>query len=130
MAEAQSEGDAVPTPPASSGVAKGCLTGCLVVPVVLVLVFVISLIGGGGSDDDEVNDYAARLQCEDWLKEKLKAPSSAKFVDTVVAGGPSAWTVSGEVDAENSFGAMIRAQWTCSIRLDGDYWRGSATLLE
>jgi hypothetical protein len=30
--------------------------------------------------------------------------------------------VTGAVDAQNSFGAMIRSNFTCSVRLDGDTW--------
>ena len=96
----------------------------------LLLLLGAMIFGSDSGNDDEVNAIAARMQCEDWLKEQLKAPSSAKFVDTRVTGGPTSWTVSGQVDAQNSFGAMIRGSWTCSIRLEGDYWRGSASLQE
>lgn len=68
-----------------------------------------------------------RSVCERWVRDGLKAPSTAKFSEQWVAGaGP--WTVYGKVDAENSFGAMLRQSWTCEVVLDGATWRGSATL--
>ena len=68
--------------------------------------------------------------CQEWVKDKLKAPSTAKFSETSSTGGPQSWSMTGAVDSENSFGAMVRAAWTCNIRLDGDTWRGSATVIE
>ncbi|GAA1913099.1 hypothetical protein J2S63_003223 [Marmoricola bigeumensis] len=81
---------------------------------------------GGGSGDS----YGAESACKDWVEDQLKSPSTADFGDVEVSGsGP--WTVTGYVDAENGFGANIRADWTCDVRLDSDdYYRGSATLLE
>lgn len=117
--------------PAKSNM-KGCGLGCLgmVVAVIALAVACTASGGGGGGDDRPPSDYEAEVQCQDWLKEQLKAPSTAKFSGTVSTGGPTAWQVSGTVDAQNSFGAMLRSTWSCAIRLDGDTWRGSATLNE
>jgi hypothetical protein len=60
----------------------------------------------------------------------LKAPSTADFSDESVSGsGP--WKITGSVDSENSFGAMLRAPWSfkVEVRRDGYYW-GKATVLE
>ena len=78
---------------------------------------------GAGPGNREVS-----AQCEQWVRDALKAPASASFTGVQVAGGGGAWVVTGDVDAENSFGAEVRQSWTCNITLDGDLWRGSAAL--
>lgn len=112
-------------------IGNGCALGCGGLIAAFILLFVLTSCLGGGDDEDdpEVQRYAAISACEDWVKDKLKAPATAKFSNSRASGtGP--WTVTGDVDAQNSFGAMIRTSWTCSIRLDGDMFRGNAQLLE
>lgn len=88
-------------------------------------------ITAGDGDDQAVTDGEVRRQCETWVEDQLKAPATADFTDgSVTADGASSWTVTGAVDAENSFGALVRSDWTCDIRLEGDTWRGRATLTE
>lgn len=61
-------------------------------------------------DDYDLNNASVAIsQCEGEVKERLKAPSTAKFESNATGGGP--WTVTGTVDAENSFGAMIRSSY-------------------
>ena len=65
-------------------------------------------------------DWAAvKVACEDAVRERLKAPSTAKFPSAlearegiVVSGDVATWN--GWVDAENSFSAMIRTEFECS----------------
>ena len=116
---------------ASVGAAKnkGCGPGCLgILAVFAVLAFIGSVTGGDSGDDPETQKYGAESACKDWVKDQLKAPSTADFND-VTASGSGPWTVVGSVDAENSFGAKLRNRWTCTIRLEGDTYRGVATLL-
>jgi hypothetical protein len=64
------------------------------------------------------------------VKGGLKAPSTAKFPDNFCrdvatstaknAEGRTVWTVSGPVDAQNTFGAMIRSTYTVEITDLGD----------
>lgn len=73
--------------------------------------------------------YEARSACQDWVKDKLKAPASAEFGGHSVDGGEQGpWTITGWVDAQNSFGAKLRNTWTCTVRLDGSTLKGSAKL--
>lgn len=72
--------------------------------------------------------YNAESVCEGSVKQQLKAPSTASFSGEEATGGPTDYTVTGNVDAENSFGAKLRSTWTCSASHDGDNWTGSATL--
>jgi len=111
---------------------RGCGLGCGGVLLAFLVLVVAYSCGAGGSDDWEPTETEARLICEDWVRAKLKAPDTAKFNDGESSGAGVAWTISGTVDAENSFGANLRAPWTCDVRWDEstERWRGSATLVE
>lgn len=112
---------------------KGCLWIIGIVVGVPLLITVFALLSGSDDDDkpSPPTGYEAEMQCERWVKEKLKAPATAKFSNgNYTSNGGSSWTVTGSVDAENSFGALVRSDWTCDIRLDGDTWRGKALLTE
>jgi len=103
------------------GLAK--LVGFLLL-VVVGAVFACSAIGAGGG---AVSDTEVRNQCREWARDQLQAPSTGDFTgEAVTSGGENRWTVTGAIDAENGFGATVRATYTCEIRLDGDTWRGSA----
>lgn len=122
--------------PAAGGKKAGGGCGCLLVGALVLAVAVggfNSCSGGSSSDsnvDEQVRQDEAKDNCHDWVKESLKSPSSAKFSGDVVTGDRSGYTVVGDVDADNSFGASLRSGWMCSIRLDGDTWRGNASLLQ
>lgn len=78
-------------------------------------------------DSDGVSDTEVRNQCREWARDRLQSPSTAEFkAEEVAPAGDNRWTVTGAIDAENGFGATVRATYTCTIRLDGDTWRGSA----
>ena len=71
----------------------------------------------------------ARYAAREFVKQRLKAPSSASFLkDTaaVIEGGPTTYrySVSGSVDAKNSFGAKIRTPYSCVVmkKAGGDRW--------
>ena len=81
---------------------------------------------------------SAHYQCQDFVSKRLKAPSTAEFsglfsskaafIDLEEAGGygvitstlhgPGVWVTAGEVDAQNSFGAMLRHRYTCILDYD------------
>lgn len=53
------------------------------------------------------------------IKDTLKAPSTAKFVDVKayeLTNEKDVWAINGFVDSQNSFGAVIRSQW--EVQLD------------
>lgn len=88
----------------------GCLKsffGLIVFCVVATVLF--SSCGGSDSSSDEPSDFEAQAQCERWVENYLKAPSTVEFSGQSVSGGPVSWTVTGVVDAENSFGGMVRS---------------------
>lgn len=62
---------------------------------------------------------------ESIIKKILKAPSTANFVDVrafELLSEKDVWSVSGYVDSQNSFGAMIRSQW--EVQLDWSDGKG------
>lgn len=76
----------------------------------------------------------ARTYAKIYVGKSLKAPTTAKWpnvMDFAVApkkdnkGNPikDVWEVSGYVDAQNSFGAMIRTQWYVKLKKVGDAWK-------
>jgi len=81
---------------------------------------VASLIGGNRSDSSSNdNQYEAIAQCEARIERLLKAPSTAEFDSSATASG-GVWTVTGTVDSENSFGAMLRSNFQCTVEIHTD----------
>jgi len=68
------------------------------------------------------------LQAAAAVREKLKSPSTAKFPGSYDASskmdpyGYHQWIVSGIVDAQNGFGAMIRYQWAAVMVKKGSWF--------
>lgn len=85
--------------------------------VVLGIMF-SSCMSGGDDKYDMNNKHEAISQCEARIEKLLKAPSTAEFASE--ATGSGTWTVTGTVDAENSFGAMIRASYQCTVVMNDD----------
>lgn len=71
--------------------------------------------GGGSSSANGQVQYA----CKEWVKERLKSPSSANFSGVSTALSSGRWTSTGSVDAENSFGVPLRMSYTCVVTHDG-----------
>ncbi|MFT3871063.1 MAG: hypothetical protein QM714_00220 [Nocardioides sp.] len=105
-----------PEPTAKGG--SGCLLWAVLLPVLLIGgCFAWASVAG---DDGDASGYA-KVACRDWVKDRLKSPSSAKFSDEVVEpNGETRYEVTGSVDSENSFGAMIRNRYRCLVEHDGE----------
>ncbi len=72
----------------------------------------------------------ALINCEDFVRQRLKAPASSKFghaglSDEAAQVQPdSSYRVNGWVDAINSFGAQLRSNYICVVRPAGiDRWQ-------
>lgn len=63
-------------------------------------------------------DRGARRACEDFVRDTLKAPSTAKFGqrERPVMLDAGRWRSAGFVDAQNAFGAKIRGSYICDVR--------------
>lgn len=115
-----------PEPTGSSDMVRRGGIGCLA----LIAVFAGVAMCSASNEDDGPSqtdlEYGARDVCETFVERRLKSPSTADFSDTTTAAsGESEWTVSGAVDSQNGFGAMIRNNYTCVVRpkdVAGDNW--------
>jgi hypothetical protein len=83
--------------------------------------------GGGGGEDSGATSAGAQEACQDRVETLLKSPATAKFSDVVaVPQGADTWKVTGSVDSENSFGALLRSSFTCMAESDdGEAWTTS-----
>jgi len=90
-------------------------------PVALVIIVAVAVNGvKENADRKPVYDrVSAYVYCQAAVKDLLKSPSTAKFSNSEAVGSGGTWTATGYVESENSFGAMIRADFQCSIK-DGD----------
>jgi len=78
------------------------------------------------------SEISAPIMAEEFVKDRLKAPASAKFPPiskaTVTDLNNGKWRVESYVDSQNSFGVMIRTQYTCTMQKygrhheDGKHW--------
>ncbi len=73
---------------------------------------------------DEPDAISAYVMSHQFMEDRLKAPATAKyprydksFVNDL---GEGRYTVDAYVDAENSFGAMIRTNYSCTLKYAGD----------
>ncbi len=84
------------------------------------------------SDKNGVDENDVWSTAKDIVRSQLKAPSTATFCSkssaTITHSG-NKWTIKGYVDAENSFGAMLRNDFTVVITISGDeYTVNSCTI--
>lgn len=75
------------------------------------------LSSGGGDDEWEPTSSEASSICKGFVKDRLKSPSTADFsaIDASVGSGIHAYVVTGAVDSQNSFGAMVRNSFRCAL---------------
>jgi hypothetical protein len=69
---------------------------------------------------DEPNEYSQyRSFCRSAVLSRLKSPGSAKFVSMYVTVKDGLPKVLGEVDSQNSYGGLVRSNYGCDFRADG-----------
>lgn len=96
----------------------GC-GGCLVMIGVLALGgYALANCGGNDEPSETLMQIQAEDQCKDWVKDKLKAPATADFSGERISGTAGDYTIVGNVDSQNSFGANVRSTWMCTIKRD------------
>ncbi len=105
------------------------------------LAFGIFLVLAAGSSDDRTPEQKAEDNCKDtdmafvmsqtFVEDKLKSPSTAEFPYSSSKGvnvhyqGECRHKISAYVDAQNSFGAMIRTKYYAEVQNEKgtDIWR-------
>ena len=106
--------------------ASGCFT---LVVILAFVVFFFSNCGGSSNSSNsssttskQPDKFDAYVMSQLFVEDALKAPSTAKFPvyseDMVVDGGDGSFIVSAYVDAQNSFGAMMRSNYVCIMQYD------------
>lgn len=76
------------------------------------------IANGNGKDSYGHDKFDAFVIAENAVKEKLKAPSKAQFCTTTeatIGRNGNTWTVKGWVDAQNGYGAMVRANFVVTF---------------
>jgi hypothetical protein len=101
--------------------------GCAVILGLVVLVAIIGSFFNSSEKSTRGSDQiGAYVYAQVFVKHRLKAPSTAKFcgfseANVVTLGGDS-YQVSGWVDAQNAFGAMLRNSFVCKLHKTGTTW--------
>jgi hypothetical protein len=101
-----------------------------ILTTIAILTFGIGFIALMAHSEDvaktrEPNKIDAYFMAEQFITKQLKAPSTAKFPyssDAEISYDETTkdWTIKSYVDAQNSFGAMIRNNYTVKIKYLGD----------
>lgn len=89
----------------------------------VVALFGLSACAGGTTADEAAglgDADGAQYACEQFVEDRLKAPSTAEFSDQSESNDGDVWTATGSVDSENSFGANLRSDYKCVVRYLAD----------
>lgn len=83
--------------------------------------------GAGSPSRDEAEAVGAWVVCQQFVEARLKAPSTAEYPgsypDFTRALTDGTFRVDAYVDAQNSFGAMLRIPFSCTVSYRGnDNW--------
>lgn len=92
--------------------------------LVLILIIVRILQDDGKLKKSTPSEYSVLATAEEFVKQNLKSPSTAEFSSfneskINIFEDQECW-VSGFVDAQNSFGAMIRNNYVVKMRYNND----------
>lgn len=101
----------------------------IVTVISLVLCVVFFTLGFTSSDESSTKDSYGNTETgvyvavKDAVSDRLKSPSTAEFCplsEATFSCSDNTWTVTGWVDAQNSFGATRRNDFTVVITFDGN----------
>lgn len=67
-------------------------------------------------------DSPAIKACEAWVEDQLVAPATAKFSGESAYLTGTSPEVTGKVDAQNEFGALLRSTFSCDMSGSGNDW--------
>lgn len=114
-----------PAEPAEPATApKAGRTGTIIAAAIVVLCLGIGVAAGvkNSSGPDAPDQYDAKVMCRTFVERQLKSPSTAEYSDETAANtGTRTWTVTGNVDSQNSFGAQVRSVFRCEMTVSEDY---------
>jgi len=107
---------------------NGCLSILIIAAAVLTIFFIIGFFGDDSSSDstNSTNNFLAYNYAEDFVKQKLKSPSTAIFPgvseknEHIIDLGSGKYKINSWVDSQNGFGAMLRTNFSCTIIFEGE----------
>lgn len=103
--------------PAAAKTGQGLLSLALIAGVLM------WLGSGDSSTSSKPSETLAFIQCQDFVKERLRAPATADFPSldrTSWDMSDNTWVVKSYVDSQNGFGAMLRSNWHCKVQYVGN----------
>lgn len=111
----------------SSDKGNGCVWAFFIL-LGLVLFVTFASVNSGESEDGGNDRADACVIAQRFVRLQLKAPSTARFppcIDMSITRNYNKWTVVSYVDAQNSFGAMLRNSFVAEVeyRPDLNEWR-------
>lgn len=109
------------------GFGKTLGNGCLFIVLSAIGLFIFLLVittssSGSYSSDSEIDSYTTSKRI---IEKVLKAPSTAEFQSydkSMISVSGDTYTVNGYVDAQNSFGAMLRSYYTVKLKGSAYNW--------
>lgn len=88
--------------------------------VILITIVVIITIFGNNTGIDESKAF---IIAKDFVEDNLKAPSTADFSgEYSYSKTGNTFTITSQVDAQNSFGAMLRMDWIVRLTYNSGDW--------
>ena len=119
---------------------RGCGRTFVIIMLLLIILVCLSSLGTNDSGNDgkdrerEPSTLEAWSACKEFVRQDLKAPSTAKFPtfdkNFVQEHDNNNWRVSAWVDSENAFGATLRAHFICVLRYENQEWHLKDILIE
>ena len=118
---------------------KAGAVGCLIIFAIILIAFISCSASFSKSVNDNKNKpktssaIGAGVMCEEFVKKKLNAPSTAKFSQQKYREATSIenkYIVTGFVEAENRLGGTVGTQYRCDISYDPvtDLWTSDTFL--
>ncbi|MVX36119.1 hypothetical protein [Myroides sp. LoEW2-1] len=107
---------------------KGCLRNILLALVFFIITIALLTQFPNKESEDRSVDHSEILAFNyamDCVKSQLKSPSSAIFANSnekkqsVTYNGSGVYVVRSWVDSQNSFGAMLRSNFECTVKFEG-----------
>jgi hypothetical protein len=94
--------------------------------VAIGLLLVICALVSCCRDQGAPTSTEAYIMAQQFVEDRLRSPSTADFprqptsIEEIAQGH---FRVSAYVDSQNAFGATLRTEWTCEVKIeDGDNW--------
>lgn len=95
----------------------------ILIAVVAVVGICVARVNSDSKPSAADEERDAQRACEEqFVPARLKAPATAKFSGVSVSGSGGTYAVTGSVDSQNSFGALIRSTFSCTVHSSGDKW--------